>query len=147
MYLVANFKFLNLTWDLNVGVARIGNNRFQEQINDLEISLIYVHSDEMVYSKMCNIIWKNPKLYKCIDILMGGFHQLRVKLYKCIVILMGSFYQLRVKPYKCIVILMGGFHQLCVKQALQVHCYIDGWFPSATCQALQVHYYMDGWFP
>ena len=49
MYLVANFKFLNLTWDLNVGVARIGNNRFQEQINDLEISLIYLHSDEMVY--------------------------------------------------------------------------------------------------
>ena len=110
MYLVANFKFLNLTWDLNVGVARIGNNRFQEQINDLEISLIYVHSDEMVYSKMCNIIWKNPKLYKCIDILMGGFHQLRVKLYKCIVTLMGGFHQLRVKPYKCIVILMGGFH-------------------------------------
>ena len=48
-------------------------------INDLEISLIYVHVDEMVYSKLCHIIWKNTELYKCIVILMGGFHQLRVK--------------------------------------------------------------------
>ena len=75
----ADFKFLNLTWDLKVGVPRIKNNRFQTSINDVEISHIYVHADEMVYSKLCHIIWKNPELYKCIVTLMGGFHQLRVK--------------------------------------------------------------------
>ena len=48
-------------------------------INDLEISHIYVITDEMVYSKLCHITWKNPELYKCNVILIGGFHQLRVK--------------------------------------------------------------------
>ena len=51
----------------------------KRSINDLEISRIYVHADEMVYSKIFHIIWKNSELYKCIVILMGGFHQLRVK--------------------------------------------------------------------
>ena len=75
----ADFKFLNLTWDLKVGVPRIGNDRFQTSINDVEVSHIYVHADEIVYSKLCHIIWKNPELYKCIVTLMGGFHQLHVK--------------------------------------------------------------------
>ena len=55
-------------------------------INDLGISHVYIHIDEMVYSKLCHIIWKNPELYKCIVILMAGFQQLRVKqrlIYKC----------------------------------------------------------------
>ena len=51
-------------------------------INDLEISHIYVHADEMVYSKLCHIIWKNPELYKSIVILMVGFQQLRL-FYNC----------------------------------------------------------------
>ena len=48
-------------------------------INDLEISDIYVHADETVYSKLCHIMWKNPELYKCIVTLMADFQQLRVK--------------------------------------------------------------------
>ena len=55
-------------------------------IDDLEISHIYVHADEMVYSKLCHITWRNHELYKCIVILMGGFHQLRAKkrlIFKC----------------------------------------------------------------
>ena len=70
---------MNLTWDLKVGVSRIGKDRFQGSINDLEIRLIYVHADEMVYSKLCHIIWKNPEIYKDIVILTGGFDKLRVK--------------------------------------------------------------------
>ena len=57
-------------------------------ISYLEISHIYVHADEMVYSKLCNITWKKPKLYKCIVILMGGLHQLCVKqrlIFKCFI--------------------------------------------------------------
>ena len=47
-------------------------------MNDLELSHIFVHADELVYSKLCNILWKNPELYKQVILLMGGFHQLRV---------------------------------------------------------------------
>ena len=47
-------------------------------INDLEISHMFVYSDELVYSKLCHILWKNPELYKQVILLMGGFHQLRV---------------------------------------------------------------------
>ena len=39
---------------------------------------MFVHSDELVYSKLCHILWKNPELYKQVILLMGGFHQLRV---------------------------------------------------------------------
>ena len=49
-----------------------------EIINDLELSHMFVHSDELVYSKLCHILWKNPELYKKVILLMGGFHQLRV---------------------------------------------------------------------
>ena len=49
-----------------------------EIINDLEISYMFVRSDEAVYSKLCHILWKNPELYKQVISLMGGFHQLRV---------------------------------------------------------------------
>ena len=49
-----------------------------EIINDLELSHMFVHTDELVYSKLCNILWKNPQLYKNVILLMGGFHQLRV---------------------------------------------------------------------
>ena len=49
-----------------------------EIMNDLELSHMFVHSDELVYSKLCNILWKNQGLYKNIILLMGGFHQLRV---------------------------------------------------------------------
>ena len=69
-FLFVDFKYLNPTWDLKVGVPRIGNDRFQWSRNDLEISHIYVHTYEMVYSKLSHIIWKNPELYKCIVILV-----------------------------------------------------------------------------
>ena len=49
-----------------------------EIIEELELPHIFVHSDEMVYSKLCAIVWKNHQLYKGIILLMGGFHQLRV---------------------------------------------------------------------
>ena len=49
-----------------------------ELINDLELSHMFVHADELVYSKLCHILWKNPDMYKKIIVLMGGFHQLRV---------------------------------------------------------------------
>ena len=73
-FLFADFKLLNLTSDLKVGVLRIGKDQFQGPINDLEISHIYVHADEMVYSKLCHIVWLNSELYKCIVILMGPIH-------------------------------------------------------------------------
>ena len=78
-FLSADFKGLRLTWDLKVGIPRIGNDQFQGLIKDLEISHIWVHTYEMVYSKLYHIIWKNPDFYKCIVILICGFHQLRVK--------------------------------------------------------------------
>ncbi|MAG85789.1 MAG: hypothetical protein CMB97_00010 [Flavobacteriaceae bacterium] len=49
-----------------------------EVVQELEIPHIFVHSDEMVYSKLCDILWKNPQIYKAVILLMGGFHQLRV---------------------------------------------------------------------
>ena len=48
-------------------------------IDDLEIPFIFVHSDEDIYSKLCALLWKDPKLYERIILLMGGFHQLRVR--------------------------------------------------------------------
>ena len=50
-----------------------------DMIKELDISHIFVHADEMVYAKICHIIWKNPDLYGQIKVLMGGFHQLRVR--------------------------------------------------------------------
>ena len=49
-----------------------------ELIKDLNLPYIFAHSDELVYSKLCHIIWKDHDLYKDIILLMGGFHQLRV---------------------------------------------------------------------
>ena len=49
-----------------------------EVIDELEIPFIFVHSDEMVYSKLCEILWQNKDIYNQIILLMGGFHQLRV---------------------------------------------------------------------
>ena len=76
-FLFADFMILNLTWDLKVGVSRIRKDLFQGFINDLEISLIYFHTDEMVYSKMCHIVWENWALQEHCYI-NGWFHQLRV---------------------------------------------------------------------
>ena len=45
-----------------------------EVSDELEIPFIYVHSDEMVYSKL----WKNKDMHTKIILLMGGIHQLRV---------------------------------------------------------------------
>ena len=45
----ADFKFLNLIWDLKVGVPR--HDWFQTSINNVGISHTYVHADEIVYSK------------------------------------------------------------------------------------------------
>ena len=30
---------------------------------ELEAPFIYAHSDELVYSKLCDILWKNPEIY------------------------------------------------------------------------------------
>ena len=49
-----------------------------ELIEELEIPYIFVHSDEAVYSKLCDILRKNREFYSQIVLLMGGFHQLRV---------------------------------------------------------------------
>lgn len=49
-----------------------------QMIEELEIPHIFVHSDELVYSKLCDIVWKNKDLYQKLILLMGGFHQLRV---------------------------------------------------------------------
>ena len=86
-------------------------------INDLEISHSYVHADEMVYSKWCHIVWKNPELYKYIVILMGGFHQLRVK------------QRLIYKDFNCI-----GIKDWCVEDGMIA--------PGSAAQAMEGrHYY------
>ena len=51
---------------------------FLEVIDDWETRFIYVHSDELIYSKLCEIFWKNKDTYTKIIILMGGLHQLKV---------------------------------------------------------------------
>ena len=47
-------------------------------IDYLAIPFIYVDSDKLAYSKLCEILWKNKGIYTKIILLMGGFHQLRV---------------------------------------------------------------------
>ena len=49
-----------------------------EVIEDLALPYIFVHSDEAIYSKLCDILWQNKELYKNVISLMGGFHQVRV---------------------------------------------------------------------
>ena len=49
-----------------------------ELIKDLEIGHIFVHADEIVYAKLCHILWKDRELYKNVLLLIWGFHQLRV---------------------------------------------------------------------
>ena len=49
-----------------------------EVIDELAIPFIYVDSVEMVYSKLCEILWKNRDIYTNIILLMGGFQELRV---------------------------------------------------------------------
>ena len=48
-------------------------------LRQLEIPYIFAHADEMVYAKLCHILWKHKDIYENIIVLMGGFHQLRVK--------------------------------------------------------------------
>ena len=48
-----------------------------ELIKDFNLLYILAHSDELVYSKLCHIIWKDHDIYKYIILLMGGFHQLQ----------------------------------------------------------------------
>ena len=47
-------------------------------IDELAIPFICVDSDEMVYSNVCQILWKNKDIYTKVILLMGGLHQLRV---------------------------------------------------------------------
>ena len=49
-----------------------------EVIGEVAIPFIYIDSDEMVYSKLCEILWKNEDIYTKSIILMDSFHQLRV---------------------------------------------------------------------
>ena len=61
-------------------------NFLLEVIDELEIRFIYVHSEEMVYSKLCEILCKNKNMYTKIIFLMGDIYQLGVMqqlLYKC----------------------------------------------------------------
>ena len=46
-------------------------------IDELAIPFIYIDSDEMVFSKLCEILWKNKDIYTKTIILLGGFCQLR----------------------------------------------------------------------
>jgi predicted restriction endonuclease len=46
-------------------------------LKELEIGHIFAHTDEQVYAKLAHIIWKYPKDYQNVIILIGGFHQLR----------------------------------------------------------------------
>ena len=73
-----------MTWDLKVGVPRIGSDWFQGWISDLEISHIYVHADETVYSKLCHIICKNSELYKYNVISMSGFQSTTCQAKTCL---------------------------------------------------------------
>ena len=44
----------------------------------LDVREIYVHADEQVYARICQLIWKHSDKFQNIIPLMGGFHQLRV---------------------------------------------------------------------
>ena len=48
-------------------------------MRDLDLDHIFSDGDEQVYARLAHIIWKEPELYRNIDILMGGFHELRVR--------------------------------------------------------------------
>ena len=48
-------------------------------LRQLEIPYIFAHAAEMIYAKLCHILWKHKDIYENIIVLMGGFHQLRVK--------------------------------------------------------------------
>ena len=47
-------------------------------LKEVQICHIYAHADEQVYANLAHIIWKYPKDYEDVIILMNGFHQLRV---------------------------------------------------------------------
>ena len=49
-----------------------------EIIEDLDLPYMFVHSDEAIYSKLCDILWQNKDIYERIIILMGGFHEVKV---------------------------------------------------------------------
>ena len=101
---------------MKIGVRRIGNDQFQGSINDLGISHIYVNANEMVHSKFCHIIWKNSELYKCIVILICGFHQLPVK------------QRLNYKRPNCI----GGIKEWCINAGVIA--------PASAAQAKEQHH-------
>ena len=48
-------------------------------MKELDLDHIFVHADELVYSKLMHILWKFPDIYNRVIVLMGGFHQLRVR--------------------------------------------------------------------
>ena len=47
--------------------------------SDLEINHIFCHSDQDIFSKISQIVWKDKNYYSVIN-LTGGFHILLVKL-------------------------------------------------------------------
>ena len=49
-----------------------------EIIEEFELPHIFVHSDGLVYSKLCDIVWKDQELYSKLIQLTGGFLELRV---------------------------------------------------------------------
>ena len=49
-----------------------------EVIDKLEIPFIYVHSYEVLYSKSCEILWKNKDIYTKIILSIGGIRQLGI---------------------------------------------------------------------
>ena len=48
-------------------------------MKELDLDHIFVHADELVYSKSVHILWKFHDIYNLVIVLMGGFHQLRVR--------------------------------------------------------------------
>ena len=60
------------------GVCKQYLEYIMEVMNVLEIKEIFVHADEQVYARICQLIWKYKDKFKSVIPLMGGFHQLRV---------------------------------------------------------------------
>ena len=77
------------------GVCKQYLEYIMEVMNVLEIKEIFVHADEQVYARICQLIWKYKDKFKSVVPLMGGFHQL------------GVFQKILYKRYAVFVIQLG----------------------------------------
>ena len=63
----------------SLAVCKFYLDSLLETCEDLGLHRIFSHSDEDIYCKILQILWKNDDLYNKIKPLMGGFHELRVR--------------------------------------------------------------------